>query len=74
MIQVNIHEAKTHLSKPIAEGREVVIAKYGEPVACLIPIRSNSEPRKPGSSKGRFEVPEAFFEPLPDDVLDGFYK
>jgi len=74
MIQVNIHEAKTRLSKLIAEGREVVIAKYGEPVARLIPIRSGSQPRKPGSLKGRFEVPGAFFEPLPDDVLDGFYK
>ena len=66
MKQVNIHEAKTHLSKLIAEGREVVIARYGEPVARLIPIGSNSEPRKPGSAKGKFEVPDAFFEPLPD--------
>lgn len=49
MIQVNIHEAKTHLSKLIAEGREVAIARYGQPVARLIPIRSNSQPRKPGS-------------------------
>ena len=74
MIQVNIHEAKAHLSKLIAEGREVVIAKYGQPVARLVPIRPNTEPRKPGSARGKLEVPEAFFEPLPDGDLDGFYK
>ena len=72
MVQVNIHEAKTHLSRLIAEGREVTIARYGEPVARLIPIRPNSEPRTPGSAKGEFEVTDAFFEPLPDDVLDSF--
>lgn len=72
MIQINIHEAKTHLSKLIAEGKEVIIAKYGEPVARLIPIRSNSEPRKPGSAKDTFQVPEAFFDPLPDEIIDGF--
>ena len=72
MVQVNIHEAKTHLSRLIAEGKEVVIARYGEPVARLIPIRSNSEARKPGSAKGKFEVPKSFFEPLPEEILDGF--
>jgi len=72
MKQVNIHEAKTHLSKLIAEGKEVVIARYGSPVARLIPIRANSEPRKPGSAKGKFEVPDAFFKPLPNEILDGF--
>jgi prevent-host-death family protein len=72
MRQVNIHEAKTHLSKLIAEGKEVVIARYGEPVARLIPIRSNSEPRKPGSAKDKFKVPKSFFDPLPDEILDDF--
>ena len=74
MIQVNIHEAKTHLSKLIAEGREVVIAKYGEPVARLIPIRSHSDPRKPGSAGNRFSVPETFFDRLPEEIIEGFYK
>ena len=72
MRQVNIHEAKTHLSKLIAEGKEVVIARYGEPVARLIPIRSNSESRKPGSAKDKFKVPRSFFDPLPDEILDDF--
>lgn len=72
MIQVNIHEAKTNLSKLIAEGREVIIARYGEPVARLTPIRQKTQKRKPGSAKGKFELPDRFFEPLPDEILDGF--
>ncbi len=74
MIQVNIHEAKTHLSRLIAEGEEVVIARYGEPVARLVPIRSKTESRKPGTAKGLFEIPDSFFDPLPDEILNGFYK
>jgi prevent-host-death family protein len=74
MNQVNIHEAKTHLSRLIAAGEEVIIARYGEPVAKLVPIRSKSEARKPGSAKDRFEIPDSFFDPLPDSVVDGFYQ
>ncbi len=72
MIQVNIHEAKTNLSKLIAEGQEVIIAKYGEPVARLTPIRQKTQNRKPGSAKGKFAVSPEFFEPLTDEILDGF--
>ena len=72
MRQVNIHEAKTQLSKLIAEGEEVVIARYGEPVARLVPIRPPAAKRVPGSARGQFEVPKSFFEPLPNDILDAF--
>ena len=72
MRQVNIHEAKTQLSKLIAAGEEVVIARYGEPVARLVPILPPIQRRIPGSARGKFEVPSAFFEPLPDELLDGF--
>ena len=72
MRQVNIHEAKTQLSKLIAAGEEVVIARYGEPVARLVPIRPPVPKRTSGSARGKFEVPSAFFEPLPDELLDGF--
>ncbi len=74
MVQMSVHEAKTHLSKLIAGGGEVVIARYGKPVARLIPIRSNLGPRKPGSAKGKFEVPESFFDPLPEEIIEGFCK
>ena len=74
MRQVNIHEAKTQLSKLITSGEEVVIARYGEPVARLIPIRPQSSRRVAGSAKGKFEVPPEFFKSLPGELLDAFEK
>lgn len=75
MRQVNIHEAKTQLSRLIAlveRGEEIVLARYGVPVARLVPLASPGSPRKPGTAKGVFEVPRSFFEPLPDEILEGF--
>jgi prevent-host-death family protein len=71
---VNIHEAKTHLSKLIERvrlGEEIIIAKAGEPVARLVPERPR-KPRQPGSAKGKFVIHDKFYEPLPDDLLDLF--
>jgi prevent-host-death family protein len=53
---VNVHEAKTHLSRlpeRVAEGEEIVIGKAGKPVAKLIPYKTSREPRKPGALKGQ---------------------
>ena len=72
MRQVNIHEAKTQLSKLIADGEEVVIARYGEPVARLVPIKPHAARRVPGSARGKFKVPPEFFEPLPEEILNSF--
>jgi len=72
MRQVNIHEAKTQLSKLIADGEEIVIARYGEPVARLVPIRPPAARRVPGTARGRFTVPKEFFDPLPPEILDAF--
>lgn len=69
MTTVNIHEAKTHLSRLLeqaARGDEVVIAKAGKPIARLVPIAAK-EPRRPGIARGR--VTDAFFEPLPEEEL-----
>ena len=69
MIIVNIHEAKTNLSRLLDQmlaGEEVVIAKAGKPVARLMPAEEKL-PREPGIAKGR--VTDAFFEPLPVDEL-----
>jgi antitoxin (DNA-binding transcriptional repressor) of toxin-antitoxin stability system len=74
MRQVNIHEAKTQLSRLIASGEEIVIARYGEPVARLVPIKPPPMSRSPGSALGKFEVPSAFFEPLPDELIQAFEK
>jgi prevent-host-death family protein len=72
MRQINIYEAKTQLSKLIADGEEVVIVRYGKPVARLIPIRPPAARRVPGSARGKFRVPPEFFEPLPDDIKEFF--
>lgn len=74
-ITVNIHEAKTHLSRLLArvrEGEEVVIAKAGVPVARLVPVTQRPARRVPGSAAGLIEIMPDFDDPLPDEVLDAF--
>lgn len=64
MEQVNIHEAKTQLSRlleRVAQGETVVIAKAGKPIARLLPYEP--EPREPqpiGFLKGQLQVPDDF--------------
>jgi prevent-host-death family protein len=75
MKTVNVHEAKTHLSRLLAEvsaGEEVVIAKAGRPLARLVPIRDGETPRVGGRDRGLFTIPDEFDAPLPDDVLREF--
>ncbi len=75
MIQVNIHEAKTQLSRLLARveaGEEVVIARAGRPVARLSAVTVAPGERRLGLDAGLFRVPDDFDAPLPDDVLDTF--
>ena len=76
MIQTNIHEAKTNFSKLIKRvmtGEEVVIARAGEPVARLVPVKDRArKPRNPGSAAGVFRVAEDFDAPLPEDNQASF--
>ena len=75
MIQVNIHEAKTHLARLLAQGaagEEVVIAKSGKPLARLTPISDVKPKRTLGRDLGLFEVPEDFNAPLPEEELQAF--
>ncbi|MYB19343.1 MAG: type II toxin-antitoxin system Phd/YefM family antitoxin [Holophagales bacterium] len=68
---VNVHQAKTHLSRLLAEmeaGEDVVIARDGEPVARLVPCKPVAR-RQPDVLKGKVEVPDSFFDPLPEDEL-----
>ncbi|MCP4628119.1 MAG: type II toxin-antitoxin system Phd/YefM family antitoxin [bacterium] len=74
MQQVNINTAKKELSRLIADGKEVVIARYGQPVAKLVPIKRPPEDRRQGTAKGKIRMMDSFFDPLPDDILDEFYK
>jgi len=76
MTTVNVHEAKTHLSRLLAQvesGTEVVIARNGTPVARLVPCRPRGK-REFGALKGRLVVPETFFEPLPESELEAWER
>ncbi len=75
MNPINIHEAKTQLSKLVetAEGgEEVVIARAGKPVVKLVPFNPVRPIRKPGALKGKIRISEDFNDPLPQDILDYF--
>ncbi|CAN5741051.1 type II toxin-antitoxin system prevent-host-death family antitoxin [soil metagenome] len=75
MSVVNIHEAKTHLSRlleRVSAGEEIVIANAGRPVARLVPYEEDLEPRKLGGWEGRVWIADDF-EELPPDLLAAFY-
>ncbi len=76
MIRLNIHEAKTHLSrhlKRLAKGETIVLCRRNVPIAEIRPLPSIAKTRRPiGLDKGKFEVPKEFFDPLPDDLLEAF--
>ena len=71
MVTVNVHEAKTHLSRLLARveaGEDVVIARGGKPVARLVQFQKRGK-RQFGSMKGRIELDDSFFDPLPEEEL-----
>lgn len=75
MQTVNIHQAKTHLSRLVneaASGRETVIARAGTPVARLVPLAVAPARKRFGLLKGRIRIPAEFDAPLPGEVLDAF--
>lgn len=75
MQAINIHEAKTHLSRlvdAVAAGDEIIIAKAGRPVARIVPLADAPKLRHLGLLKGKLRVPDDFDAPLPDDVLRDF--
>lgn len=75
MPKVNIHEAKTHLSRYVeeaAQGKETIIAKAGKPVARIAPLAPAKVVRKLGLLDGKARIPDDFNAPLPEEVLAGF--
>jgi len=77
MKTVTIHKAKTHLSRLIREarnGEEIIIASRSEPMVRLTPIPDRREERKPGWLKGKIKIGSEFFEPLPPEELDLWWK
>jgi prevent-host-death family protein len=76
-VEVNVHEAKTHLSRLLEQamaGEGVVIMKSGRRLARLVPVESAPVRRQLGTAKGDFVVPEDFDAPLPEGVLREFEK
>jgi prevent-host-death family protein len=66
---VNIHEAKTHLSRlvqRVQNGEEIVIARAGKPVARLTAIATRPARRIPGLDKGKVIIHPDFDDPLPE--------
>lgn len=74
-MEVNIHEAKTHLSRllqRVALGEEITISKAGVPIARLVPVRLTEGKRPLGLYKGEIWIADDFDGPLPPDILAGF--
>jgi prevent-host-death family protein len=71
---VNVHEAKTHLSRlleAVERGEDVIIARAGKPVARLVAVSARA-PRRPGSWKGRVTIADDF-DDTSDDLVAAFH-
>jgi prevent-host-death family protein len=71
---VNVHEAKTHLSRlleRVRAGEELILGKGGRPYGRLVPL-DRAEERRPGLVEGR--ITDAFFEPLPAEELEAWER
>lgn len=77
--QVNVYEAKTHLSQLLEEveaGDEVVIARNGRPVARLVPLQRTRRKRVPGSLKGKVWIADDFDDQGGEwgEIVDELYR
>ena len=76
MVEVGVHEAKTHLSRllrRVAAGEEVIITSGGRPTARLVPIRPPAS-REVGFDKEILDIPDDFDDSLPEAVVDDFER
>jgi len=70
-----MHDAKTHLSRYVAElapGETLVLCNRNQPVAEVRLVASKARKPRIGVAKGEFVVPDSFFKPLPDELLKAF--
>jgi prevent-host-death family protein len=75
-MEVNIHQAKTHLSRllqRVADGEEVTIARAGKPVARLVAVEPPKTARPLGFARDEIWIADDFDAPLPGDLLAAFY-
>jgi prevent-host-death family protein len=77
MKTVNVHEAKTHLSRLLArvvKGEEILIARAGKPIARLVPVGASPGARALGMDRGRVVIGADFDAPLPEEIVAAFEK
>jgi len=71
-----VHQAKTQLSQLIARagaGEEIIIARRDKRAVTLVPVAARlGRERAAGAGKGRFTLPESFFDPLPEEELEAW--
>lgn len=76
MIRLNIHEAKTHLSRYLANlkpGEVILLCRHNKPVAEIRALpEERKQPRPIGLGKGTVTLPPEFFDPLPEDLIRAF--
>ncbi len=74
MHTVNIDEAKINLASLLEEaisGKDVIIAKSGDPIVRLVPVQRDTQPRTPGRFKGQISIAPDF-DQIPEDILNAF--
>ena len=77
MVRLNIHEAKTHLSKYLQKmekrGESIILCRRNVPIAEIRPLKRAALRKRPvGLAKGKARILPGFWEPLPDWMLDAF--
>lgn len=78
MLSINVHEAKAKLSEyltAVENGETVVICRRNVPVAEIVPLKPPRKEPRPiglGPYEEGYEIPESFFEPLPEELLKAF--
>ena len=76
MQTINIHEAKTHLSRyleQVAQGEELIIARAGHPLAVLVPYETALPPRTLGLGAGQAPVPADFDSMAAEEIAKLFH-
>lgn len=73
---INMHEAKTNLSRiaeDVAAGEEIIVAKAGKPKMKLVPIDNSKNKIRLGALKGKIYISQDFDAPLPQNIINDFY-
>jgi antitoxin (DNA-binding transcriptional repressor) of toxin-antitoxin stability system len=76
MVRLNVHEAKTNLSRylrRLEQGETILLCRHNRPIAELRPLPAAQKPERVfGLDQGTLVVPPEFFEPLDEETLEYF--